>query len=249
MKKTPISGLGYLFKGIALITKPGLRIYVTIPLLINSLLFGIGIWYGYGQVQLVMEKVSSFLPEWLAWLSWLLIPLFIIATVVLLFFTFTIVANLISAPFNSLLAEKVEELLTGEKLPQGEGGWQRIIKDTLPLIMNEIGKIGYFLAWTIPLLILFIIPVVNIAAPFIWLVFSAWMLVVQYADVPMANHELSGKEIRRRLKTQRFTSLAFGGGVLMMTMVPVLNFISMPVAVAGATAMWVDRLKGLETPQ
>ncbi|MBF0379629.1 MAG: sulfate transporter CysZ [Magnetococcales bacterium] len=246
MNNAPKSGMGYLFYGFSLISKPDLRIFVTIPLIINSLLFATGIWFAYGQLQNLVVWVEGYLPGWLSWLSWLLIPLFIIASILIIFFTFSIVANLISAPFNSLLAEKVEEHLTGNKIPEDEGGWQRVLKDIIPLFMNEIGKSVYFITRAIPLLILFLIPVVNLVAPFIWMVFSAWMMAQQYADVPMSNHELSGKEVRRRLNSDKFTSLSFGGSVMVLTMIPVINFFAMPAAVAGATAMWVERLQKIK---
>ncbi|MBF0194969.1 MAG: sulfate transporter CysZ [Magnetococcales bacterium] len=243
MNKPQTGGMGYLFYGLRLIAMPNMRIFVTIPLIINSILFAGSIWFAYGKLQHLMGWVEGFLPGWLSWLSWLLIPMFIVAAMLVIFFTFTMIANLISAPFNSLLAQKVEEHLTNQKLIQQEESWQRILKDIFPQLINEIKKIAYYAVWSIPLLILFIIPVINLIAPFIWMLFSAWMLALQYADVPMSNHQLSGKEIRRRLKTQTLTSLSFGGSVMILTMIPVINFIAMPAAVAGATAMWVERLQ------
>jgi CysZ protein len=44
---------------------------------------------------------------------------------------------------------------------------------------------------------------------------------------------------RKRLRSRRMLSLGFGGGSLLMTMIPVVNFFAMPASVAGATAMWV----------
>jgi CysZ protein len=38
-------------------------------------------------------------------------------------------------------------------------------------------------------------------------------------------------------------SYGFGGSSLLMTMIPFLNFLAMPVSVAGATAMWVGELR------
>ena len=38
-------------------------------------------------------------------------------------------------------------------------------------------------------------------------------------------------------------ALGFGAGLMLMTLVPVLNFLAMPVGVTGATALWVERLK------
>lgn len=234
-------GLGFLLTGVGLIGKPGLRVFVAVPLTLNVVLFGGAIWFCIDQLQRLMSWVDGVLPGWLSWLSWLLIPLFIITVFAVVFFTFTIVANFIGAPFNSLLAEKVEEHLTGRGLPGSTGGWQRAIAQLIPLLANEIGKIGYYLMWCVPILILFVIPGLNIAAPFVWLVFSAWMMAIQYTDIPLANHGMDGGAVRQWLRERRLTSLAFGGGVLVMTMVPVLNFIAMPSAVAGATAMWVAR--------
>jgi len=48
---------------------------------------------------------------------------------------------------------------------------------------------------------------------------------------------------RKLLRQRRILSYSFGGGSLLMTMIPIVNFLAMPVSVAGATAMWVGELK------
>jgi CysZ protein len=70
------------------------------------------------------------------------------------------------------------------------------------------------------------------------------MLAVEYLDYPMGNHGLSFSEQRRRLRRRPMLSLSFGAGVLLLMLIPGLNFLAMPAAVAGATALWVDRLRG-----
>ncbi len=74
------------------------------------------------------------------------------------------------------------------------------------------------------------------------LLFGAWMLCLQYTDYAMGNHRLSFSEQRRRLKQHRSLSLGFGGAALLATLIPGVNLIVMPVAVAGATAMYLERL-------
>jgi CysZ protein len=59
----------------------------------------------------------------------------------------------------------------------------------------------------------------------------------------MGNHGLRADEQKRRLGEKRMMSLGFGGAVTIATMIPVVNFLVMPAAVAGATAMWVERWK------
>ncbi|MES9859820.1 MAG: sulfate transporter CysZ [Candidatus Thiodiazotropha sp. LLP2] len=242
MSNNPVSGASYLLRGVGLLSKPGIRPFVMIPLLINVLVFSLLIWLGIDQFDQLMNR---FLPDdesWLAWLRWLLWPLFAIAILLMVFYTFTVIANLIAAPFNGLLAEKVELYLGGE-LPTQTSGAKQLMKDVLPSLLSELRKLFYFLLRAIPLLILFIIPVVNVAAPFLWLLFSAWFLALEYGDYPMANHNLTFKQQHQRLKKARMTSLAFGGGLTAMMMVPLLNFVAMPAAVAGATLFWREQLQ------
>jgi CysZ protein len=203
------------------------------------------IWLGLDQFEGLMDRFLPADESWLSWLRWLLWPLFAIALVLIIFYTFTVIANLIAAPFNGLLAEKVE-LYLGGQLPKQPGGVKQVMKDVLPALLSELRKMTYFLLRAIPLLILFIIPGLNLLAPFLWIAFSAWFLAIEYGDYPMANHGLNFKRQKIRLKKSRLTALAFGGGLTLMMMVPILNFLAMPAAVAGATVFWHERLRGVE---
>lgn len=242
MANNPLDGAGYLMRGLGLIAKPGLRPFVVIPLMVNIVVFSLLIWLGVDQFEVLMDRFLPSNDSWLAWLRWLLWPLFAIALVLIVFYTFTVIANLIAAPFNGLLAEKVERYLGGE-MPRQPGGIGQVMQDLLPALLSELRKMLYFLLRAIPLLILFLIPVLNLAAPFLWIAFSAWFMALEYGDYPMANHGLNFKEQHQRLKKTRLTALAFGGGLTLMMMVPLLNLIAMPAAVAGATVFWHERLK------
>ena len=242
MANTPLDGAGYLLRGLGLIAKPGLRPFVLVPLAVNIVVFSLLIWLGVDQFELLMDRFLPSSNGWLAWLRWLLWPLFAIALVLIVFYTFTVIANLIAAPFNGLLAEKVERYLGGE-IPKQPGGIGQVMKDILPAMLSELRKMGYFLLRAIPLLLLFLIPGLNLAAPFLWIAFSAWFMAVEYGDYPMANHGLGFKQQHQRLKQNRLTALAFGGGLTLLMMVPVINFLAMPAAVAGATVFWHERLK------
>jgi CysZ protein len=246
MTNNPISGAGYLLRGLSLITKPGIRPFVLIPLIINIVVFSLLIWLGVDQFEVFMDRFLPSDESWLAWLRWLLWPLFAIALMLIVFYTFTVIANFIAAPFNGLLAEKVERYLGGEPLEQS-GGLKQLAKDILPSLLSELRKIGYFLLRAIPLLVLYLIPGINIFAPFLWLAFSAWFLALEYVDFPMANHGLLFKEQHQRLKQMRFAAMTFGGGVTLLMMIPILNFVAMPAAVAGATVFWRDRLEKAST--
>ena len=234
-------GFGHIFEGLKLITQPGLRRFVIIPLSINITLFGAATWYLLIKFDEWMSSLLPDFPDWLSWLEtaliWLLWPLFSIMILLVIFYSFTFVANLIAAPFNSLLAEKVEKHLTGQALDTGPSfPTTEMIKRS---IGSELSKLLYFLKWWILLLILTLIPLINLAAPFIWVLFGAWMLSLEYLDYPMANHNKFFKDINKQAIIKRSLSLGFGGGVMLFTSIPVLNLIAMPAGVAGATSLWV----------
>ena len=240
MSVDPVSGAGYLLAGMRLITRPGLRRFVIVPLLINILVFSAGIAAGVSWFEGFLTRMDALVPGWLQWLDWVLWPLFVLLLLVLVVYGFSLIANLIAAPFNGLLAEKVELLLTGRPLDQG-GGVARMLKDLVPTLLDECKKLLYALAWAIPFALLLFVPVVG---PVLWFLFTAWILAVQYADYPMGNNGLKFREQRRRLKARRGLCLGFGAATAGLSLVPVLNFIVMPSAVAGATVLWVRELKG-----
>jgi CysZ protein len=242
MTNNPLTGAQYLLRGFQLILQPGLRRFVLIPVLINTLIFSLLTWLGVSQFESLMNWLA---PEesWFAFLRWLLWPLFILALLLVIIYTFTVVANLIAAPFNGLLAEQVERVLSGQEPEQTTGN---VWKEVLPAILSELRKLGYFLLRAIPLLLLFVIPGVNIVAPFLWMAFNAWFLALEYADYPMGNHGLKFPEQHARLKSVRLTSLGFGGSATLLTMIPLVNFVAMPAAVAGATVLWHEQFKNKE---
>ncbi len=240
-----LTGAAGLLRGLKLINTSGLRRFVIIPVSINILVFALSIWVLVQQFTPLVDKWIAYLPEWLEWLEWLFWLIFALAAILLVFYTFAIVANFIAAPFNGLLAEAVEKHLTGQPLPSG-GSFFEAIKETPAALTDELRKIGYFLLRAIPLLILFLIPPLNLAAPFLWALFSAWMMAVEYCDYPMGNHGMRFSEQRKRLGRRRMLSFGFGGATLIGTMIPFVNFLVMPAAVAGATALWVEQLKALD---
>lgn len=237
---SPFKGFYYFISGFALMFKPGVFRYALWPLVINVVIFTVVTVVAFYQFGSLLEWMLSFLPGWLEWLSYVLWPVFALALGLLFFFTFTLVANLVASPFNAPLAHAVE-LRLGQ-VSGKMGGKTPIVRTVLKSVTSELRKLQYIFLRALPLLILFVIPVVNIAAPFLWIAFSAWMLTMEYADYPMGNHELNFRQQMGVLKKRRFLSLGFGGSVTLALMIPGLNLIVMPAAVAGATKMWVDEL-------
>lgn len=234
-------GIGYVFQGFSLITQKGIRPFVLIPLLVNILVFTLGIWLAKSQFDLLMAKMLAWLPSWLSWVEWILWPIFALLILIAVFYSFTIIANLIASPFNALLAERVEQKLNGQAIPE-TNGFKALLKNSGKAINSELRKVLYSLKWLPVLLIITIIPGVNIIAPFAWAIYGAWMLPLQYTDFAMGNHQLYIKDELPLLRKNRAIALGFGGILTVLMMIPVVNFFVMPVGVAAGAAFWVGKL-------
>ena len=229
-----VKGINDCLSGFGLIFKRGIRRYVVIPLIVNTVLFAGAI---YLLTQYMDTWLHKLLPGWLSWLEWLIWPLFAVTLLLIVFFTFTLVANLIAAPFNSYLSASVEYKMTGSK-PENlveEPVWKTVTRT----VGAEIRKMIYFGLWLIPLLLLTVIPVLNVVSPFAWFLFAAWSFSIEYMDSPLGNRGMLFEEIREYNRKHRMRSLGLGTGVFVMTSIPVLNFLAMPVAVCAATKLAV----------
>ena len=232
-------GIQALARGVRLLNKPGVRVYVIVPLCINLVLFGALIWYGYSLFQPLVEWMMSFVPGFLDFLEWLIWLFFGALAAVTVFFSFTPVANIVAAPFNALMAEKIEMHLTG-KPPASDISFARM---ALYAIGSQLRKVVYILLGALGLFLISLVPVINLVAPLLWVVLGSWLLSLEYFDYPMGNHDLVFAEEKRRLAARRGIALGFGGGVMVLTSIPVVNFVTMPVAVAGATLLWVEQFQ------
>ncbi|MDF2155941.1 sulfate transporter CysZ [Vibrio sp. CAU 1672] len=242
MENRQRSGFGYFLYGLHLALSPRIRRYVILPLLANLILVGGAIIYLFSNLNIWIESWLGQLPEFLSWLSYILWPVLVITILATFSYFFSTLANFIAAPFNGLLAEKVEETLTGQKI--NDDGLAALIKDLPRVLAREWRKLLYVLPKALGLFILLLIPALGqTLGPVLWFIFTAWILAIQYCDYPFDNHRVPFNEMRYKMKRKQHKAYGFGVLVSVFTTVPILNLIVMPVAVCGATAMWVSEFK------
>lgn len=238
MTSPALSGPQYLREGLTLVLSPALRLFVLLPLTVNLLVFIGLIVVSVQQFNGWVEVFMPSLPSWLNFLEYILWPLFVLLVLLMVFFTFNLVANIIAAPFNGFLAEKVEIVARGQdNFPAFS--WSELVAMVPRTLSREMRKISYFLPRSIALLILSFIPVLNILAAPLWLLFGVWMMAVQYIDYPADNNKMSWPDMLAWLREKRWQSLGFGGITYLALLIPFVNILMMPAAVAGATLFWV----------
>ena len=229
----------YFILGFKMLWHPKLRHFVIIPLVINILLMMLLLFTGIHYFSIFIHAVQRHLPTWLEWLVDILWGFFAVTYVLIISATFSILSNLISAPFNASLAAKVQQIMTGNN-PLADDSFAATIAD-IPRCIGRAGKsILYYLPRALLCFILLFIPLLHLIVPIMWFIFNAWMMVIQYMDYPMDNNRRSFNQMLKQLRTKKGVSLHFGTSVLLGTMIPIINLIVMPAAVIGATLLWLD---------
>jgi len=221
----PLLAIKSFAQGIGLLGNPKLRKFVLIPVLINFLVYGVAFALGYYYLA---DIIDQFIPGWLQWLRWILWPLFFISFFIGGFFTFTVLANLIAAPFYGMLSAAALAILSGESATITEAPWPKVIK-------AELKRAAYLGSRAIPLVILSIIPGINVLAPVLWALFGAWGMALEYMAYPLENAGILFSEQRKLIGSVRWGALSFGGLAAAGLALPLINIVVAPAAVIGAT--------------
>ncbi len=242
MNGNPITGAGYFFRGLSMLTDKRLRAFVILPLLANVgffLLIGGAAW---SFVDGLVQATEAALPDWLSFLTWLIAPLLWLTGGLATGYISTLIVLLLTSPLHALLSEKVEEQVTGQAVPALEGIGPALL--AIPRgIFREIRKILYYIPLALFVLVISFIPGLQAFAPLLWFALGAWMMGLQFVDYPMDNHQMSFREVKVACASRRLSSLGFGGVVAFVAGIPLLNLVVIPAAVVGATLMWCEELR------
>jgi CysZ protein len=237
-----ITGAGYFFRGMAMLTNKRLRAFVILPLVANVSLFILFRSVAWSLVDGLVQTTEETLPSWLGFLTWLIAPVLWLMGSLATGYLSTLIVLVLTSPFHALLAEKVEEQVTGQAVPALEGIGSAII--AIPRgVFREIRKILYYIPLAVFVLVVTVIPGLQAFAPLLWFALGAWMMGLQFMDYPMDNHRMSFSDVKEACASRRLSSLGLGGMVAFVAGVPLVNLVVIPAAVVGATLMWCEELR------
>lgn len=231
-------GFSYLITGFQLIFQPGFKRYLLVPVSVNIALFALLIMWAKSLFTGGLAHLMAWIPEWLAFLEWLFWAIYFLAILMTIFYGFVAAANLLGAPFYGYLAEKAEAHLRGQEDNSNTPSPSLLAMIPRTLI-RELQKILYYLPRVVVLMLLGLIPGLNAIIAVIWIMFSGWMMAIQYIDYPADNNDMSFTDMRRYLAQHRLSAFGFGSLTFAATLLPLLNLFALPAAVCGASAFWV----------
>ncbi len=231
------TGLMAVWRGAQLLHRPGIRPYVLAPLAVNFGVFVIGTLLVY---RFLADLVAQWLPPDLAWLGYLLLPLIALAVMLAGFFSFSLVANLLATPFNGALSSAVLRELRGAVGAVPAPG---LLEELRLGLMGELGKSLYLLKLTLPALLILVVPLVNALGALVWALLGAWVLSLEYLDCVLGIQARPFPVALQVAREHRGMALGLGAGLAVLTAIPVLNFLAMPIGVAAATVLYDEHLR------
>ncbi|MCY4013411.1 MAG: sulfate transporter CysZ [Gammaproteobacteria bacterium] len=214
-------------------SKP-LRRFVWAPLLASLVCVALLLGVGYTWVADASSWVVAATPAWLSWLGHVVAALLYVLGLIVAGWLVGLIAVLVASPFLGALSAGAEREQFGTS-PSYAPSVAAAVSEAL---RRETRKLRYHLPRLAGLLLLTLIPVVNVGAPFVWFVFGAWMLAVQFVDYAAENRGLDFAETLAVLRANRAAALGFGAVAGALLAIPFAALVVIPAAVCGGALLW-----------
>ena len=216
--------------------------YSIAPMLINLLIYGSVFILSYGWF-------TSSIESWLGiesteagfWLKFLHTALLIIGFILLLFFCyllFTILGNIITAPFNEEISQRVEEIVTGTKEGHKMGFWE----DAYISIKGEIQKLLFYLMILLLIFSLNLIPVAgSVVSGILGIIFSSFYNALDFLDYPMTRKRMRFRDKLKVTRKGKLVTYGFGFTAFLLLFLPVINVFMKPILVVAGTSLYYEK--------
>ncbi|MGK2905776.1 MAG: EI24 domain-containing protein [Desulfuromonadales bacterium] len=226
---------------------PRLIQYILIPFLINAVVFSVAVYLG---LDFFGSTVAEYIPQGEAWywsvISWLIWVAAVVLTAVLIFFSFTVVGNLLASPFNDLLSERTEEVLSGNVIDE-PFSISRFLRDAVQTLLLEAKKMWVFVVVMVFILPLNLLPVIgNSIYTLLAVSLTLFFLCFEYLSFVLVRKHKFFREQKSYIFARKFLMLGFSCGVMTLLAIPFLQLFCIPLAVIGATRLWCEEEGMLE---
>jgi len=225
--------------------------WAALPALVNGLVFAAALAVFLWAYPSIYDLVTSFLQAesptaWYGWLwvgplrvlAWIIGALLILASIAILYLVFILLGTIIASPFLDVLAQRVEEIATGQiaaQRPTLSSVWQSFFVS----IVAELRRAGFFFAIQLTLILLGIIPILSPFTVVAATLFTVLFLPLQYAGFTMDHRLMTFAQRRHLIWQRRWLMIGFGTAAFLTLLVPLLNFFCLPILVVGGTLLFL----------
>jgi CysZ protein len=238
-------GLSTYLQALTFIRSNRLWKYIIIPALINLLIFigaSVFVWQYTGMLSnwlVDLTGADSISGTTGNVLEWIIVALVKIISFFLYFKLYRYTILLLSAPALALLAEKTQEILTGTSHPFHAG---QLLRDILRGVGITLKNLVKELAFTLPLYLLALIPIITPFATLAILLIESYFVGFSMIDYRNEFKRLSARESNLMIKRHR--GLAVGNGLAfnILLLIPVLGVLLAPPLGAVAAGLAANQV-------
>lgn len=236
------SGAAYPFRALALLRRhPALVKYIAFPILLN-ILIGATIYAGSLLAGFrAIEQLLTTLPEWAAFIGWLLRGLLFILLLIVTGYLLVRFGVVLGSPFYGRLSERLEELRNGVVFDAPPPTVGNVARDIGRALLFELKKLALALAIGLPIVALNLIPAAgSVLATIAGITLGATISCLDFFDPPLERRRRRFRAklgfVRRNLPA----SAGFGLICLGMVSIPFVNLFAVPLCVTAGTLFYCD---------
>ena len=231
------------FSSLSLVKQHRLYAYFIIPFFLNIIILSSIFYLSFHTLKpLIYDLItgSGFIFDAL---RTIITPLLIIIQVIITIFIYSIVGNIITAPFNDFLSRKIEIKIFGENFDE-KFSFKTLITDILRVAGNLVKLLLLIIVAHLLIFLLNLIPVLgSILYAALSFLITAFFFGFQFYDFPLERRRYTfGKKLKTAFRFIRQV-MGVGAGFFLLSMIPVINFLGLNMATIAATVMFSNYIK------
>lgn len=253
-----LAGASYPWRTLGIFkNKPYLWGYLIVPFLLNLILglflYGGLLFFGWQGVEQLTANLSQWLeslianlPTWLGLLEylivglgWLLRLLLVVGLLLLTGFVLTQFGVLLGSPWYGQLSQELEKIRTGRTYTLEVG----MFTDLWRAILFELKKLALMAIAALLLLLLNLVPGIGTLVVTVGgLCLTLTIVCLDFFDPPLERRRLRFRDKLKLVWTSLPASAGFSFVCLVLSGIPLLNLLTIPLCVAGGTLFFCDRI-------
>ncbi len=215
--------------------------YSIAPMLINLFIYGSIFILTYSWLMGSLEKWlgidNTEAGFWLRFLHTALLIVGFLLTLFVCYLLFTILGNIVTAPFNEEISQRVEEIVTGRKEHE-MGFWE----DAYISIKGEVQKLLFYFSILFFIFLLNLVPVIgSVVSTMLGFIFSCFYNALDFLDYPMTRKKMRFRDKLKITRKGKLVTYGFGVTAFLMMFLPVVNVFMKPILVAAGTSLFYEK--------
>lgn len=215
--------------------------YSIAPMLINLFIYGSIFILTYSWLMGSLEKwlgiENTEAGFWLRFLHTALLIIGFLLTLFVCYLLFTILGNIVTAPFNEEISQRVEEIVTGRKEHE-MGFWE----DAYISIKGEVQKLLFYFSILFFIFLLNLVPVIgSVVSTVLGFIFSCFYNALDFLDYPMTRKKMRFRDKLKITRKGKLVTYGFGVTAFLMMFLPVVNVFMKPILVAAGTSLFYEK--------